>query len=93
MSVFFTLHGELIAVNSSCALISRTCNFQYALREENRLLFNKMLSECKENGDCIIAAKSKALQQQKMVNELTAKLSERKERSAKITRWMDKDTG
>jgi hypothetical protein len=23
--------------------------FEYALREENRLLFNKMLSECQEN--------------------------------------------
>jgi hypothetical protein len=34
-------------------------NFEYALREENRLLFNKMLFECKENEGYIIAADSK----------------------------------
>jgi hypothetical protein len=34
-------------------------NFEYALREEERLLFNKMLSECKENEDCTNAANSK----------------------------------
>ena len=34
-------------------------NFEYALREENRLLFNKMLSECKENEDLVRAANSK----------------------------------
>jgi hypothetical protein len=34
-------------------------NFEYALREEPRLLFNKMLSECKENQDFIRAANSK----------------------------------
>jgi hypothetical protein len=33
-------------------------NLEYALREENRLLFNKMLSECKENEDYIRAASS-----------------------------------
>ena len=32
-------------------------NYEYALREENRLLFNKMLSECNEN--LIRAANSK----------------------------------
>jgi hypothetical protein len=26
-------------------------NFEYSLREENRLLFNKMVSECEENED------------------------------------------
>jgi hypothetical protein len=78
-------------------------NFDYALREENRLVFNKMLTECKENEDCIRAASSKdeyfsaeslfmalILQQQKTINELIAKVSECKERSSKITRWMDK---
>ena len=63
--------------------------FEYALREDNRLLFNKMLSECKqENEDFIRAANSKdeffsaeslfmvlILQQQKMINELIARLS------------------
>ncbi|MFL6407072.1 MAG: hypothetical protein ACJ71F_08395 [Nitrososphaeraceae archaeon] len=57
-------------------------HFEYALREENRLLFNKMLSECRENED-YIRAKSKdefvsaeslfmvlILHQQKMINEL-----------------------
>ena len=31
-------------------------NYGYALREENRLLFDKMLSECKENEDYVKAA-------------------------------------
>jgi hypothetical protein len=57
-------------------------NFEYT-KEENRLLFNKMLSECKENEDYTRAASSKdeffsakslfmvlILQQQKMINEL-----------------------
>jgi hypothetical protein len=34
-------------------------NFEYALREENRLLFSKMLSECKKNEDLVRAANSK----------------------------------
>jgi hypothetical protein len=64
--------------------------FEYALREENRLLFNKMLSECKENEDYVKAANSKdeyysaeslfmalILQQQKTINELIDKVSER----------------
>jgi hypothetical protein len=34
-------------------------NFEYALREENRLLFNKMVSECRENEDYATAASSK----------------------------------
>jgi hypothetical protein len=63
-------------------------SFEYALREENRLLFHKMLDECKENQDCIKPASSKdeyfsaeslfmalILQQQKTINELTTKLS------------------
>ena len=65
--------------------------FEYALREESRFLFNKMLSECKENEDHIRAANSKdeffsaeslflvlILQQQKMINELIAKVSKQK---------------
>jgi hypothetical protein len=77
-------------------------NFEYALREENRLLFNKMLSECKENEDLVRAANSKdeyfsaeslfmalILQQQKTIKELIAKVSERKKRSSgKLTEWM-----
>ena len=64
-------------------------NYEYALREENRFLFNKMLSECKENEDLIRAANSKdeyfsaeslfmmlILQQQMMINELIKKISE-----------------
>jgi hypothetical protein len=66
--------------------------FEYALREENRLPFNKMLSECKKNEDYLRAANSKdeyfsaeslfmvlILQQQKMINKLIAKVSNRKE--------------
>ena len=63
-------------------------NYEYALRDENTLLFDKMLSECKENEDVIRATNSKdeyfsaellfmvlILQQQKMINELIAKVS------------------
>ena len=66
-------------------------NFEYALREENRLLFSKMLSECVENEDFIAAVSSKdeffsaeslfmvlILQQQKMINELIAKVTTKK---------------
>ena len=66
-------------------------NFEYALREENRLLFNKMLAECGENEDYIRAASSKdeffsaeslfmvlILRQQKMINELIAKVTTKK---------------
>lgn len=65
--------------------------FEYALREENRLLFSKMLTECRQNEDCIKAAGSKdeyfsaeslfmvlILQQQKMINELIAKVTAKK---------------
>jgi hypothetical protein len=64
-------------------------DFEYALREESALLFDKMLSECGQNKDYIRAAVSKGenysaeslfmllvLQQQKMINELIAKISE-----------------
>lgn len=60
--------------------------FARALREENRILFNQMLSECKkmEYFDCVngkgksLAAESLFLilifEQQKMTNELVTKL-------------------
>ena len=61
--------------------------FEYALREENRIPFNKMLSECRENKDYVRAASSKGvsfsaeslflaliLLQQKMISRLIAKL-------------------
>src|SRR3954464_316799 len=64
-------------------------DFEYALREESALLFNKMLSECGQNKDYIRAVSSKGehhsaesllvlliLQQQKMISELIAKVSE-----------------
>jgi hypothetical protein len=66
-------------------------HFEYALREENRLLFGKMLSECKENEDYTKAANCKdeffsaesllmvlILQQQKMINELITKVTTKK---------------
>jgi hypothetical protein len=69
-------------------------HFEYALREENRLLFNKMLSECRENEDYIKAANCKdeffsaeslfmvlILQQQKMINELITKVSAERTKS------------
>jgi hypothetical protein len=62
-------------------------HFEYALREENRLVFSRMLSECKQNEDYVKAASSKdeffsaeslfmvlTLRQQKMINELIAKI-------------------
>jgi hypothetical protein len=65
-------------------------DFRYALREENVLLFDKMLSECGQNKDYLTAVISKGenysaeslfmlliLQQQKMINELIHKLSKR----------------
>jgi hypothetical protein len=33
--------------------------FEYALKEDNRLLFNRMLSECGENEDYVRAASSR----------------------------------
>ena len=64
-------------------------DFEYALREESALLFDKMLSECGQNKDYVRAVSSKGeyysaesffmvliLQQQKMINELIAKLSD-----------------
>jgi hypothetical protein len=62
--------------------------FEYALREENRILFNKMLSECSENKDYVRAASSRGdsfsveslfmaliFEQQKMISQLIAKLA------------------
>ena len=64
-------------------------DFEYALREESALLFVRMLSECGQKKDYIRAVSSKGeyysaeslfmvllLQQQKMINELIAKVSE-----------------
>ena len=64
-------------------------DFEYALREGSALLFKKMLSECGKNKDFISAVSSKGeyysaeslfilllLQQQKVINELIAKISE-----------------
>jgi hypothetical protein len=60
--------------------------FEYALRRENGLLFHKMLGECKKLGysECASAKGENSsaeslfliliLQQQKMINELIAKL-------------------
>jgi hypothetical protein len=66
-------------------------HFEYALREENRLPFSKMISECRENEDYIKAANHKdeyfsaeslfmvlILQQQKMINELIIKVTAKK---------------
>jgi hypothetical protein len=68
-------------------------HFEYALKEENRLLFNKMLSECIENEDYARAASSRdkyfsaeslfmvlILQQQKIIAELIAKVAEYKKK-------------
>jgi hypothetical protein len=64
--------------------------FEYTLREENRLLFSKMLSECQQNGDYAKAAIARCepysaeeslfmalifQQQQKMISQLIDKMS------------------
>ena len=64
-------------------------DFRYALREEDALLFDKMLSECGHNKDYIRAVSCKGegysaeslfmllvMQEQKMINELINKISE-----------------
>ena len=91
-----------VCKNTLAKKIDSWINFEYALREENRLLFNKMLSECKENEYLVRAANSKdeffsadslfmvlILQQQKTINKLIAKISERKKRKKVDT--MDAD--
>jgi hypothetical protein len=62
--------------------------FEYALREENRILFNNMLSECIKgtHPGCVNAKGDNCLsdhlflilihEQQKMINELMVKLSD-----------------
>jgi hypothetical protein len=52
-------HNKDAANNILIREIESWSNFEYALREENRLLFNKMLSECKDNEDLVRAANSK----------------------------------
>ena len=67
----------------------------WLLREEDRLLFSKMPSECRENGrpasskDEYFSAESLfmilILQQQKMINGLMVKVSKLKRSSGKLT--------
>ena len=77
------------SINTLAKEIESWKDFRYALREEDALLFDKMLSECRQNRDYIRAVSSKGeyysaeslfmlliLQQQKMINELIGKLSE-----------------
>jgi hypothetical protein len=65
--------------------------FEYVLRKENRILFNKMLSRCAESEGLLKAVNAKGVQfsaeslfmilifqQQKMISQLIAKLSEYK---------------
>ena len=48
-----------ISLNILTQEIDSWSYFEYVLREENRLVSNKMLSECKENEDFSHAASSK----------------------------------
>lgn len=58
--------------------------FEYALREENRILFHEMLNECRKYGDAAIAKGDNysteslfmalILEQQKLINQLIKKL-------------------
>jgi hypothetical protein len=63
-------------------------SFKYSLKEENRLLFTKMLEECQKQGEFASVLNSKGesfaaeslfmaliLQQQRMINLLINKLS------------------
>ena len=65
--------------------------FEYALREEDRVLFNKMLNECQQKEEYSKAFKSKGeynsaellfmaliFQQQKMISKLIDKVSKYK---------------
>ena len=64
--------------------------FEYALREENRVLFHEMLNRCRKS-EYVLCVKAKGenfsaealfliliLEQQKMINELIAKLRDMK---------------
>ena len=75
--------------------------FEYALREEDRLIFSRMLSECGKNEDYVKAANSKdeyfsaeslfmilILQQQKIINELIAKASTNKNKKLDIQKMI-----
>ena len=99
-------HNEDAAANNILIReIESWGKFEYALREENRLLFNKMLSECKGNEDLMRAANSKdeffsaeslfmalILKQQKTINELVVKVSKRKKANSwKLTEWLVRD--
>ena len=98
-------HNEDAANNILIREIESWGKFEYALRDENRLIFNKMLSECKENEDLVRAANSKdeffsaeslfmalILQQQKTINKLITKTSERKKgNSGKLNEWLARD--
>jgi hypothetical protein len=62
--------------------------FEYALREENRILFNKMLSNKEEYADCMSAKGENfstevlfmilIYEQQKMINQLITRLERKK---------------
>ena len=68
-------------------------NFEYCLREEDRILFNKMLNECQKEEEFSKAFNAKGeynstteslflaliFQQQKMISQLIDKLSKYKE--------------
>jgi hypothetical protein len=59
--------------------------FEYALRDENRILFQEMLKECRKYGDAAVAKGDNCstdslfmaliLQQQKMISQLINRLS------------------
>jgi hypothetical protein len=71
--------------------------FEYALRQENRLLFHKMLGGCRSSGyaDCVKGKGQNSsaeslfliliLHQQKMINELITKLHDIKNQKVRIT--------
>ncbi|MDQ3869496.1 MAG: hypothetical protein M3250_08055 [Thermoproteota archaeon] len=70
--------------------------FEYSLREDDRILFNKMLNECQQKEEYAKAFNAKGeynsaeslfmaliFEQQKMISNLINKLSEYKERENK----------
>jgi hypothetical protein len=79
--------------------------FEYALREENRILFNKMIEECKREGYAnAVNTKGKSFaaeslfqvlifQQQKMISQLIAKLSEYKKYNKTANTYMKIENG
>jgi hypothetical protein len=76
------------ASNNLTREIDSWSNFEYALRQENRCCLRATASKDEFLAESLFMVL--ILQQQRTINELIAKISERKQRSlGKLTEWMD----